>query len=87
MTRQIFVQQKSELYDYINHKLADMNATNSNKLDLLSNFMMESQDQIKELQNSKGGMGGGSGDFNHKELSNHMQQRDKMVRDSVYTNS
>ena len=51
MTRQIFIQQKSELYDYINHKLADMNVTNSNKMDLLSNFMLETQDQIKELQN------------------------------------
>ena len=41
LTRQAFVQQKSEMYDYLSHQLQDMNTTYSAKLDLLSNFMLQ----------------------------------------------
>ena len=40
LTRQAFVQQKSEIYDYLSHQLAELGTTYSAKLDLLSNFML-----------------------------------------------
>lgn len=82
LTRQAFVQQKSEIYDYLSHQLSDMNTTYSAKLDLLSNFMLQAQDQIRDIQGMKN-----SGELNVKDISTQLQQRDKVVRDSLHQNS
>ena len=48
-----FAKSKAEMYEFLNSKLDGMNGTYSSKIEMLSNFMMQAQDDVRDLKSVK----------------------------------
>ena len=78
ISKNAFAQSKSEIYDYLNLKLTDIHNTYSQKIEMLSNFMMLAQDEIRDLKSTKT-----DGMLKHEEMKLLIDARDKNLRDGL----
>jgi dsDNA-specific endonuclease/ATPase MutS2 len=70
------------MYDFVNAKLEGMNGTYSSKIEMLSNFMMQAQDEIRDLKTVKN-----DSSFRLEDIKTLIDQRDKVVRDKIQETS
>lgn len=55
-----------------------MNSTYSSKIEMLSNFMMQAQDDVRDLKSVKN-----DSSFKLEDIKTLIDQRDKLVRDKI----
>ena len=78
MTWSKFAQSKAEMYEFLSQKLDGMNGTYSSKIEMLSNFMMQAQDDVRDLKSVKN-----DSSFKLEDIKTLIDQRDKLVRDKI----
>ena len=52
-TKGSLAESKAEIYEFMNLKISEIHQTYSTKIEMLSNFMMQAQDEVRELQSIK----------------------------------
>ena len=52
-TKGSLAESKTEIYEFMNLKISEIHQTYSTKIEMLSNFMMQAQDEVRELQSIK----------------------------------
>ena len=70
------------MYDFLNQKIEGMNGTYSSKIEMLSNFMMQAQDDVRDLKSVKN-----DSSFRLEDIKTLIDQRDKLVRDKIQENT
>ena len=73
-----FNQSKNEIYDFLNLKINEMQTTYTSKIEMLSNFMMQAQDEIRDLKQVKH-----DSNFKLEDIKTLIDQRDILVRDKM----
>ena len=66
------------MYEFLSQKLDGMNGTYSSKIEMLSNFMMQAQDDVRDLKSVKN-----DSSFKLEDIKTLIDQRDKLVRDKI----
>lgn len=75
-------QSKSEIYEFLNSKISEMHHTYSSKIELLSTFMMQAQDDIRDFKSEKN---------DHllmvEDIKLELDQRDVPLKDQIKKNA
>jgi hypothetical protein len=79
ITKNALAQAKNETYDYLNHKLNEIHGTYSQKIEILSNFMMLAQDEIRDVKSNKNDWL-----LRQEEIKLLIDQREQALRDTVH---
>ena len=75
-------QSKAEIYDFLNLKLSDIHETYSTKIEMLANFMLQAQDEIRELKSVKN-----DNSVKQEDIRTLVEARDKHINDRIQENS
>lgn len=71
-------QSKAEIYDFLNLKLSDIHETYSTKIEMLANFMLQAQDEIRELKSVKN-----DNSVKQEDIRTLVEARDKHINDRI----
>jgi hypothetical protein len=75
-------QSKADIYDFLNLKLSEIHETYSTKVEMLANFMLQAQDEIRELKSVKIDTS-----LRQEDIRTLIEGRDKHINDQIQSNT